>query len=363
MKKIHDILFGIESLLPNGQPFSLFDFLKQKELKDSKIFMAFAWIFDLYSKGELTVDIDSFAKEAVDILITKESVKAFFCQNKTIPYISPIFLPNNSYIDYFDSIPRQICSQISDTQLADLTSNIRTNFNDSKVYEILNKDWDYRRAKTRINRFFEDLNKFALFELTLEELSQIAVSLPNDVCKPMDANQTSNSIPVYQTLDNETDIANSSAKSENQTKAFDSESHRKKNNVEGLVRVFLKMQDTICGPKQNNKIENPNISKKSDHNNNETQTEPKPDDDSDEGPVNQFIKEQSLLLNMLYSNPGNSVRAQQNGLRLPPDHTEGQPDLRTIGQDDKLRAHPSQCIPGDAKLPGPGADSAPVPYR
>ena len=305
MKKVHDILFGIESLIPNGQPFSLFDFLKQKDLKNSKIFMAFAWIFDVYSKGELTVDIDSFAKEAVDILITKDSVKAFFCQNNTIPYISPIFMPKNSFKDDFNTIPNQICSNLSDTHLTELTTKIRQNFNESKVYDILNRDWDYRRAKKRINQFFEDLNKFALFELTLEELSQIAVSLPNDVCKPIDSNDTSNetsgkhSVHLSQDIN---DMTNNSLKNENQSKPFDSNSHRKKNNVEGLVRVFLKMQKTICGPKEENKIEKTNISKKRD-NKNETVVDEKPDGDSDEEPVNQFIKEQSLLLNMLYSNP------------------------------------------------------------
>jgi hypothetical protein len=298
MQKIHDILFGIEALIPNGKAFNLFNFMEQNGMKNSKIWLVFAWIFDIFNKGDLTVDVSTFSKEAVDILITKDTVKAFFCHNNSLSFISSRLRPNDSYVNEYKQISNIICSKLNDNQLEELTNKFRENFDERKIEELLSKEWNYKIAKKRINQFFEDLNKFALFELTLKELSQISVSLPNDVCN-LD-NHTNNTNVENDLKDYKIDSKNGTSKSENSSNS-ESYHHKRRNNVEGLVRVFLKMQKTLCGSKTiDNSMENKTT-------NNETKStdgkENKNKDNSDEEPINSFIKEQHLLLQMLYSNP------------------------------------------------------------
>ncbi|CAG2119164.1 unnamed protein product, partial [Medioppia subpectinata] len=198
--------------------------------------------------------------------------------------VSPFIRPANADYDRdFGAVSHHLCETLTDTQLRDLTHKVREHFDESKIRDLLAKDWDYRAAKRRINQFFGDLNKFAVFEVTLKELSQIAVSLPNDVCKNSTSNDTIGSVDG-----GDEDLTNSG---HNET-ASETPDQQKKNNIEGLVRVFLKMQETICGPKPD-----PKPDKK--HSSNDTD----PHEDPDDEPVNQFINDQKMLLNMLYSNP------------------------------------------------------------
>lgn len=300
MQKIHDILFGIEALIPNGKAFNLFEFLEQNGMKNSKVWLVFAWIFDIYNKGELTVDVSTFSKEAVDILITKDTVKAFFCHNSSLSFISSRLQPNDSYVNDYKEISKIICSKLNDNQLEELTNKFRETFNEHKIEELLTKEWNYKKAKKRINQFFEDLNKFALFELTLKELNQIAVSLPNDVCN-LDNHTNNTNVETDDSKNYKIDSNNGTLKPENFSNSESYNHKRRRNNIEGLVRVFLKMQKTICGSKTiDDSIGNKTT-------NNETNStdgkDNKNKDNSDEEPINSFIKEQHLLLQMLYSNP------------------------------------------------------------
>lgn len=223
------------------------------------------------------VDPEEAASSLVELLLSPEVLKVSFCEDRDL---ADVFTLNMSAgTEDFQELRSRYCN-LTSREADMLSSELKRQVNIKKVAETLALDqWNLTVAHKRISKLAADLHKFNLFETAVQEISELALELPQDACHSL--NDTNSTGPV-----------NASATDENATA---SESHEIIDKVKktrpqyGLLRIWLGMQRMICGK----------VGKSP-----ESVSGDGEDINLDDIGVSEYQKEQiGILVHVLYSNP------------------------------------------------------------
>ncbi|CAN7993624.1 unnamed protein product [Ixodes hexagonus] len=119
-----------------------------------------------------------------------------------------------------------------------LSLELKRQVNIKKVAKTLALDkWNLTVAHKRISKLAADLHKFNLFETAVQEISELALELPQDACHSL--NDTNSTVPVNASITDENATTSESPQIIDKVK--------KTRPQYGLLRIWLGMQRMICG--------------------------------------------------------------------------------------------------------------------
>ncbi|XP_055947316.1 ATP-binding cassette sub-family A member 2-like isoform X3 [Argiope bruennichi] len=252
--------------------YDLLAYLEKNKDKFTVVWSVIERMFD--SRLNVTVtndDIGAIAEELKNIILSPAGLRELMCQESGLP--SVFKYENEMITNKTLELQVALCS-MNETIMADLSKKLNKFLDVEKLRETLHlDDWNITVAQQRLKKLSDDLIKFNEFEVALKQLSEIASSLPQDAC--LSLNDTS--------TNNETSFDNSENINDPPKKAAPS------NPQYGLLRIWLGMQNTICGKQGNFPASLPDDGEEI---------------DLDKLGMSKYQQEQiGILVHVLYSNP------------------------------------------------------------
>ncbi|PRD32326.1 UNVERIFIED_CONTAM: ATP-binding cassette sub-family A member 2 [Trichonephila clavipes] len=215
-------------------------------------------------------DNNAIAEELKSIILSPSGLRELMCQENGLP---SVFKYENEMITNKTLLLQNALCHMNETAMDNLSNALKKYLDVQKLRETLHlDDWNITLAQQRLKKLADDLIKFNEFEVALRQLSEIASSLPQDAC--LSLNDT--------TASNETSSEGTDGTSEQPKKAARS------NPQYGLLRIWLGMQNTICGKQGNFPTSLPDDEEV----------------DLDKLGMSKYQQEQiGILVHVLYSNP------------------------------------------------------------
>ncbi|CAL1285568.1 unnamed protein product [Larinioides sclopetarius] len=252
--------------------YDLLAYLEKNKDKFTVVWSVIERMFD--SRLNVTVtndDIGAIAEELKNIILSPSGLRELMCQESGLP--SVFKYENEMITNKTLELQAALCS-MNETVMADLSEKLNKFLDVEKLRETLHlDDWNITLAQQRLKKLSDDLIKFNEFEVALKQLSEIASSLPQDAC--LSLNDTS--------ANNDTSSDNSESISDQPKKTASS------NPQYGLLRIWLGMQNTICGKQGNFPTSLPDDGEEI---------------DLDKLGMSKYQQEQiGILVHVLYSNP------------------------------------------------------------
>ncbi|GFQ92946.1 ATP-binding cassette sub-family A member 2, partial [Trichonephila clavata] len=178
-------------------------------------------------------DNNAIAEELKNIILSPSGLRELMCQENGLP---SVFKYENEMITNKTLQLQNALCHMNETAMDNLSNELKKYLDVQKLRETLHlDDWNITLAQQRLKKLADDLIKFNEFEVALRQLSEIASSLPQDAC--LSLNDT--------TASNETSSEGTDGTNEQPKKAARS------NPQYGLLRIWLGMQNTICGKQGN----------------------------------------------------------------------------------------------------------------
>ncbi|GBL93401.1 ATP-binding cassette sub-family A member 2 [Araneus ventricosus] len=252
--------------------YDLLAYLEKNKDKFTVVWSVIERMFD--SRLNVTVtndDIGAIAEELKNIILSPSGLRELMCQESGLP--SVFKYENEMITNKTLELQTALCG-MNETVMADLSKKLNKFLDVEKLRETLHlDDWNITLAQQRLKKLSDDLIKFNEFEVALKQLSEIASSLPQDAC--LSLNDTS--------ANNDTSSGNSESISDQPKKTAPS------NPQYGLLRIWLGMQNTICGKQGNFPASLPDDGEEI---------------DLDKLGMSKYQQEQiGILVHVLYSNP------------------------------------------------------------
>lgn len=235
------------------------------------------WVLDTdHSQPPPKINPEEAASSLVALLLSPEVLRASFCEYHEMP---KVFKLNASIsAESIADLQMHFCN-LTSSETALLSSELKRQVDRKKLAETLALDhWNLSVAHKRMEKLADDLHRFNLFETAVQEISELALELPQDACHNL--NDTNSTLPHNATVLEDESTSSNSHQILDQVK-------RTKPQY-GLLRIWLGMQRMVCG-----KVEKSEASMSSD------------DEDINLNiGISEYQKEQiGILVHVLYSNP------------------------------------------------------------
>ncbi|KAL3242105.1 hypothetical protein MRX96_021472 [Rhipicephalus microplus] len=235
------------------------------------------WVLDTdHSQPPPKINPEEAASSLVALLLSPEVLRASFCEYHEMPKV--LKLNASISAESIADLQMHFCN-LTSSETALLSSELKRQVDRKKLAETLALDhWNLSVAHKRMEKLADDLHRFNLFETAVQEISELALELPQDACHNL--NDTNSTLPHNATVLEDESTSSNSHQILDQVK-------RTKPQY-GLLRIWLGMQRMVCG-----KVEKSEASMSSD------------DEDINLNiGISEYQKEQiGILVHVLYSNP------------------------------------------------------------
>nr|XP_042904131.1 ATP-binding cassette sub-family A member 2 isoform X3 [Parasteatoda tepidariorum] len=208
----------------------LLGYLQRHKKKFKVIWNIVENMFDVRSNVSFTGDdVKAIAEELRDIILSPGGMRDLMCQQNGLMWV--LTYENLTTSNQTLELQSAFCS-LNATVMSSLSDELQRFLDVDKLRETLHlDDWNITLAQQRLKKLSDDLVKFNEFEVALKQLSEIASSLPQDACVQLNDTSTENDT-IAEFEDGVTEPPKKAARSNPQY---------------GLLRIWLGMQNTICG--------------------------------------------------------------------------------------------------------------------